>query len=63
MSCARSSTPQLQDDLLGMEQVFESVFKLFLNQWVFETLNYSLQGSAKRRGLGCVNSPPGSAWL
>ena len=23
----------------------------------------SLQGSAKRRGLGCVNSVPGSAWL
>ena len=23
----------------------------------------SLQGSAKRRGLGCVNSLPGSAWL
>ena len=22
-----------------------------------------LQGSAKRRGLGCVNSLPGSAWL
>ena len=23
----------------------------------------TLQGSAKRRGLGCVNSLPGSAWL
>ena len=23
----------------------------------------SIQGSAKRRGLGCVNSLPGSAWL
>ena len=22
-----------------------------------------VQGSAKRRGLGCVNSLPGSAWL
>ena len=26
--------------------------------WVKE----EVQGSAKRRGLGCVNSPPGSAW-
>ena len=24
---------------------------------------FSIQGSAKRRGLGCVNSLPGSAWL
>ena len=23
----------------------------------------NIQGSAKRRGLGCVNSLPGSAWL
>ena len=24
---------------------------------------HTIQGSAKRRGLGCVNSLPGSAWL
>ena len=24
---------------------------------------YSVQGSAKRRGLGCVNFLPGCAWL
>ena len=26
-------------------------------------MNIKLQGSAKRRGLGCINSLSGSAWL
>ena len=27
------------------------------------SIGLQIQGSAKRRGLGCVNSLPGSAWL
>ena len=39
-----------------------STFELYNANPIYFFTKY-IQGSAKRRGLGCVNSLPGSAWL
>ena len=54
--------PQLLQKLKVISSILDQLFLHQSNSFLHESKSI-VQGSAKRRGLGCVNSLPGSAWL